>query len=160
MAEYEFSVSDFEELAGKLDALGDEVPPSDRAILFAVFQMAADNMARRAGANPAEPTATGGKPLADLESLAPNDGRTSPIDRQIQALEQRIRRLEASVISNGSLESAGDRIDAFPTVQLRTESGGVPKLSEGFLRSFRGGEAARVMTADDVGVGVTIGVMF
>lgn len=164
MAEYEFSVDEFEELASRLDALGDEIGPSERALLFAVFKMAADNIAKHSAVGQEPVNATGSTDTSnvdpDLESVSRTGGTGFSVEAQVQALEERVGRLETSVFREGGLESLGDRVDASPTVQLRTEGGGVPRLSEGFLRSFSGGQAARVMAADDVGVGVNIGVMF
>ena len=167
MANFEFSADEFVALAQRLDSLGAAIDPRERALLFAVFQMAADNLSAR-GASQAG-LQSGSQSPGSPETV-PSD-QSGELESRFNLLEVRVRRLEEAAAAEPgqrSLESinerAGDRLAerraTSPIVGLRTEGGGVPKLSDGFLGSFRGGQAARAMVADDVSVGVSVGVMF
>jgi hypothetical protein len=160
MADFEFTEDEITDLASRLDGLGEAISRDERALLFAVFQMAGDNLAKRRGAAlPATPQLSSVTPQIsnDVESGSSLEGR-------VAGLEARVRKLEAGDAAATSgvekLEAIGDRLRPAVTVKLSTAGGGVPKLSSGFIGSFRGGQAARVMAADDVSVGVNVGVMF
>ena len=159
MAEYEFATSEFAELAARLDALQNDLTPSERAILFAVFRMAGDYLDKHTAPRPG--AARVAEDTSQLETTSAQQGGS--VGSRLEALEMRVRQLEARVgmtTTAGNLEGLAVPPLAIGAVQLRTEGGGLPKLSDGFIGSFRGGRAARVMAADDVGVSVNVGVMF
>jgi hypothetical protein len=158
MADYEFATSEFADLAERLDTLKNELTADERAMLFAVFRMAGDYLKKHSLA------ASGG---AGARDEPPQAGSASPpsgsVNTRLDALEARVRQLEArlaGVATGGDLEAISGSPVLASAVQLRTEGGGLPKLSDGFINSFRGGNPGRVMTADDVSVGVNVGVMF
>lgn len=140
MADFEFTLDEFTALAAKLDAIGTALTPTERAILLAVFQMAGDSVAGQGGGEEGLPSpSTGG----DLET-------------RLASLEERVRALEGE----GGFESVRSSLNLGPTVRLQTDSFELPRLSDGFLGSFQPGSAKRLHAADDVSVGVSVGVMF
>lgn len=156
MADYEFATSEFVDLAARLDALRDDLTPEERAMLFAVFRMAGDYLNKQSAAAVGRAGPADSPPRLEAQPGA-------SVTARLEALEARVRQLEARVGTapmGGSLEGLGGAPMPASAVQLRTEGGGLPKLSDGFIGSFRGGRPARILAADDVSVGVNVGVMF
>jgi hypothetical protein len=133
--------------------------------------MAADNLAQRGKTQQVDLLGSTSEAnlSAELEAL-PNvsgGGSAEPsvgLEVRLAALEARIRRLEARPTgtdrSQENLEALSERREMTPTVRLRTEGGGVPRLSDGFLGSFQRGQPGSAIVGNDVGVGVSVGVMF
>lgn len=143
MADFEFELDEVAALADKLDGFDDVFDGRDRALLVATFAMAGEALR--------PPTASGVD--GDERSAA---GPADALEARVAALEARLAELEGG----GGLERTSLVDQRAPTIRLRTEEGAVPRLSEGFVGSFRPGQIGRVAAGDDVSVGVSVGVMF
>ena len=166
MTDYEFNAEEFTALARQLDTLGDEFTPRERAMLYAVFQMANESIAARASKPWSGVTTLESAGHSELDDAPSSfEQRQSELiaglENRIHALEAKIGRLEINRISGSSenLESFGESSLKGPTIKLQT-SGELPKLSDGFLGSFRRDRLGHAVVGDDVGVGVNVGVMF
>jgi len=108
--------------------------------------------------------------MGDFEFTAEDlDGVARKLDEVGEQLTEKERGIMLAVFQLAgdrvtSGEGVGDDVRRVPkrppVFSFNADSDRLPRLSEGFRGSFDPGAPAGVLAADDVSVGVTVGVMF